>query len=156
MQWTLHKMTSCCLSLLSGSKTQVTSQRSGNGWGLLAMCLQGKSSDDRTYGYCHNIFNSYLLLFLWQKNCYSSYCPDPVTCVGPAILCFSFMIWTELVSFEQNYGIWSCWSWKGGFSTLHLRNLYPLDNSINGFCLKGCGKNLVSAYYWTIFSFSQN
>ena len=81
MQWTLHKMTSCCLSLPSRSKTQVTGQRSGNGRGLLAMCLQGKSSDDRTYGYCHNIFNSYLLLYLWQKNYYSSYCPDPVTYV---------------------------------------------------------------------------
>ena len=34
-----------------------------------------KSSDDRTSGYPHNLFNLYFLLFPWLKN-YSSYRPD--------------------------------------------------------------------------------
>ena len=42
------------------------------------MCSEGKSRNDRSWGYCHNLLHLHFSLFLWQKN-YSCYCPD-LTC----------------------------------------------------------------------------
>ena len=57
-----------------------------SGLRLLGMWSEGKSSDNSTHGYCHHLFNLYFLLFPWQKNYYSSYCPD-LTCDLSRDLC---------------------------------------------------------------------
>ena len=75
---------------------QVTGHRSGL-W-LWAMCLQGKSSDDRPYGYCHNNWIHGYCYFCGRRIII------PVIALTLPVTCVLDQLFSAVVSwFEQNW-----------------------------------------------------